>query len=335
MLKYFRINRKKLQGCVKNVLFKTVRLIYRKPMLFLLFALQLIWASSYVAMKFALAEMPLGLILILRYGIATFLFLVLGCFRFRNKFSLREWILLLLVGILNFSGSPYFQLKALTMTQATDTAILIAFEPLITALLAILFLKEALKLSTFLTLIIATLGVLIMTGFTATQESALHMTRLLGNLCFLFSLVCEATSTITSRHLTQKHNPFQLIAWMTLAGFIGNCIGNAKFLNLHPLQSISGAGWLATIYLGLFCSAIGYGGWTFLVKKIPVNQLSLSLFLQPVLGSLIAALVLNEKMDLQTALGGGMIVTALFVWMAMHLKFYTLGAFKSKTGIST
>lgn len=285
--------------------------------LLFLFFIQLIWASSYVSQKLALAEMPAGLVLVFRYGLAALFFLLAGQYSWREKFNKREWLLIGAVGVLNFSGSPYFQLSALKLTYAIDVSILVAFEPMIAALLAVLFLKERVSSSTLVTFLLATLGVLIM----ASGKGALgtfQWLRLTGDAFFFLSLVCEGCYSVASRHLVQKYRPMRLLAWMMLAGFFANLIGHGTLLTPANLADISWAGWFNLGYLALFCSVLGYGVWVRLLKKIPVNQLVLSLFLQPLLGSALAVLILKERLDLQTLLGGGVVFLSLLIWLGLR-----------------
>lgn len=279
-----------------------------------LFCIQLIWASSYVAQKMALAEMPIGLVLIFRYGFAALCFLLLGQLNFKNKFTRKEWLLILFVGILNFAGSPSLQLNALTRTYAIDVSVLVAFEPLITALLAVLFLREKIRPSTLLTFFIAAAGVLIMASSKGTI-GAFQWMRIIGDGLFFLSLVCEGIYSVSSRHLVQKYRPLQVLAWMMFAGFLANLLGHFQLVSKENIATISAVGWLNLLYLGLFCSSLGYGVWNWLLRKRPVNQLALSLFLQPLLGSALAVWILQEKLDLQTMLGGGIVLVALLTWL--------------------
>lgn len=289
-----------------------------KKQLLLLFVIQLIWASSYAVMKIALGEMPFGLILIFRYGIASLLFFLAGQLRLREKFSTREWFLILLVGVINFSGSPYLQLKALELCSAVDVSILVAFEPLLTALIALILLKERMGWSTALTFLIATVGVLVMNG-TLGGGTPLGTLRLLGNLFFILSLACEGIYSAASRSLTERHPPLRLIAWMIFAGFSASLLAHGHQLTMPRLAAIGTHGWLAIGYLAIFPSALSYSVWTFLLKKIPLHRLALSLFLQPIQGSLVALLLLGERLDSRTILGGLIVLSSLFVWLKKHL----------------
>lgn len=285
----------------------------------LILILQISWSASYIAMKLAVAEMPVGLAMILRYGLAVLFFALAGFYGKRPRFSAREWALVALVGVVNFTGSPFFQLKSVTLAPAMDVSILVAFEPLIAALLAVFFLKERLEKSTLTVFGIATVGVFVMSGWQGSSAS-FDLSRLAGDGLFICSLVAEGIYQVSSRHLTQKHSPFRLAAWMILFGFLTNLLANTSLLTAENFSRISITGWSALVYLALICSTIGYGAWCWLLKKTPVSVLSLSLFLQPIAGSALAALILKEPFTLQTAMGGALVVTSLFVWATISLR---------------
>lgn len=298
----------------------------------LILFLQITWSGSYIAMKLAVAEMPVGLAMILRYGLAVLFFALAGRYWKRPRFSAREWALIAFVGVVNFSGSPFFQLTSVTLAPAMDVSILVAFEPVIAALLAVFFLKERLEKSTLAVFGIATIGVFIMSGWQSSSAS-FDLWRLAGDGLFLLSLVAEGIYQVSSRHLTQKHPPFQLAAWMILFGFLTNLLANHSLLTAENFSRISVAGWGSLFYLALICSTIGYGAWCWFLKKTPVSVLSLSLFLQPIAGSILAALILKEKMSWQTAMGAALILSSLFFWLWGRTQIF--GAFKRSTGIPT
>lgn len=289
-------------------------------MLIFLILLQFVWASSYVAQKLALGEMPLGLVMVLRYGIAALFFLLIGQLNFKNRFTAREWGLILFAGLINFTASPFFQLKALTITYAVDVSILVAFEPLMTALIAVAFLGERLRFSTLAAFAIATAGVLVMSW----QNGAgpFVWTRLIGDFLFLLALLCEASCSGACKYLTEKpkSNPLAVIAWMIFTGFAVNLAIHWSLVTPQNLAAINPKGWMALFYMSILCSCFGYGGWVYLMKKVPLNQLALSLFLQPLFGSIVAIAVLKEPLHQQTLFGGSIVLFSLFIWLGTHLR---------------
>lgn len=284
----------------------------------LLVILQFFWSSSYVAMKLAMTEMPLGLVMILRYGIAGVILLIASGWR-DWRISTRDVMLLLGIGILNFSLSPFFQLTSLNLTTATDIAVMVAFEPIITAFLAVFILKERFSKRTMGVFIIATIGVLIMSNVQVQDGGIAITTRLMGNFLFLASICCESFYSITSRTTTQRIAPLRVIALMILSGAVTNGLVYSSTLTIDNFSRIGVTGWSSIIFLAVMCSVIGYGGWTYLTKITPVNRLTLSLFLQPLFGGVVAYVMLHEIPTLRTAIGAGIVVSSLLFWVLSHM----------------
>lgn len=308
----------------------------------LLILFQSFWSCSYVAMKVGLGQMPLGLVIIIRYATAfTFLMgwiLIASHAQKRrtrlsaqssendstqktfkltplSEFGRRDLCLVLLIGLLTFSASPYFQLSSLRFTYATDLAFLVTFEPIITTMLAMFILRERVRTFTMFIFAVATVGALIMSGSDAESGAAMAATRLLGNGIFVVAMICEGLFSITSRSVTQRHHPLQVITLMTGTALLGNLLIHHQTLTLQNLSVIGWQGWFSTVFiLGIGCSVIGYGGWTYLSKHLPVSQLTLSLFLQPIIGGAVAFLILGEVPTLRMILGASVVFSSLLVW---------------------
>lgn len=286
--------------------------------LLLLVLLQFFWAASYAAMKLAMTEMPMGLVMILRYGIAGIILLVASGWK-DWRIGTRDFMLILAIGILNFTLSPFFQLLSLNLTYATDTAVLVAFEPMTTALLAVLILREKFSKRTLGVFIIATIGVLIMSNVQMKHGEVAITTRLMGNFLFLASVCCESLYSITSRATTQRIPPLRVIALMTLSGAVTNALIYSETLTAQNFSQIGAMGWGCILFLAIFCSVIGYGCWTILTRITPVNRLTLSLYLQPIFGGLVAYYTLHEIPTTRTFIGAGIVVLSLLFWVLTHM----------------
>lgn len=285
----------------------------------LLILFQSFWAGSYVGMKLALDEAPLGLVMILRIGIAFGAVAACGGLR-GAAFTRRDRLVLIAVGLLVFSLSPFFQLSALQLTLATDAALLVAFEPVTTALLAVLILRERLQPATLVAFLVATIGVLVMSDPHAMTAIGFTTSRLFGNGLFLLALICEGIFSITTRTITQRHPALPLVTRMLLAGLVGNVALHYDTCTLENLRAIDGTTWVILAFLGICCTAWGYTGWAALTKRIPVNRIALSLFLQPFIGGAVAYVVLGEMPTPRMALGGGIVLTSLLLWTWHQLR---------------
>ena len=69
-------------------------------------------------MKWAGDEMPVGVVVFLRYGFASAGFLVGNLFSGLPRVGKRDLVLVALVGALNFAAAPAMQIASLRYTQA-------------------------------------------------------------------------------------------------------------------------------------------------------------------------------------------------------------------------
>jgi drug/metabolite transporter (DMT)-like permease len=72
-------------------------------------------------------------------------------------------------------------------------------------------------------------------------------------------------------------------------------------------------GWLSLVYLGVICSVAGYALWYFAIQRAPVNLVSLTVFVQPVAGLLLARIWLGETLHWGQFWGSAVIVAGLII----------------------
>lgn len=270
-------------------------------------------------MKIALTSMPVGLALVLRYGITALVFLMAGKLG-GLRMTRRDFGLAIIVGLLDFTLSPYLQLVSLTLTQASDVSVVVALEPLVTAILAAVVLRERLGLSTWLTFLVAMSGVLIMSGLQWSGQSLFGPDRLLGNGLFFGAILCEAVYSVSARKLTARYDPIRLGGVIMTAGAIGSIAANWSTLTPENFSRITAQSWWAILYLAIGCSAFAYTAWIWIVKRIPVSQVALSLFLQPIIGGFCGYLFLDEQLTMRSLAGAAITVASILIWLVARMR---------------
>lgn len=279
-----------------------------------LVGLQTMWAGSYIAFKVIVAELPIPLALVLRYGLAALVLVLISLWR-PWRLGWRDAGILVAVGVLDFCLAGYLMFAVARLTYAGDMAILIAFEPLITTLLAVLLLRERLTRGTMMVLAVAMVGVLLMSELRWEDGQIVWSTRLLGNALFLIALLCESGYSVCSRAVSQRVDPLQAATLMFVAGALGNLLWHYDTVLRSSWPTLSPVAWAALLFLGLGCSALGYTYWTYLLRRTPVQVAALSLFLQPVIGSVLAYAFLNERPSRRTVAGALIVCSSLFLWV--------------------
>ena len=281
---------------------------------FWLFAAQSVWAAGYVAMKLAGAEMPVGVVVLLRYGIASLVLVAALPWIGLPRLERRDWVLVGALGVLNFALAPTLQVSSLLYTQAIDVSILIALEPLMTVALAALAIHERPSGATLTALLVGTAGMLVLSGVGFGGSATGASNRLLGNSLFTLSLLCESSVTVAGRRLAPRYPAMQVVFAMKAAGFLvavavfGNLMGDVDF------GAVSPEAWGSILFLSLLSSIFAYTVWYRVIKVVPVNHVALSLFFQPVVGTLIGYTFLGETIGAQSLIGAVLVVASLAWW---------------------
>lgn len=276
------------------------------------------WAGSYVAMKFAGAEMPAGVVVTLRYGFATLVYLLLIPLVGPPRIRGRDWWIVGGVGVVNFALSPVMQVTALQHTQAVDVAILVVLEPAVTVALAALLLRERLGRRTLGALALGLLGMLILSGTGAGAAGAEGGSRLFGNALFTASLLSEVAVTIAGGRLAPKYPALSTIAAMKACGFLVAAAVYLPALGETDFSAVSPRAWASLAYLALFASLFAYAAWYRVLRTAPVNQVALSLFVQPLIGSAIGYFLAGERIGWNTMVGALLICGGL-AWQQASL----------------
>lgn len=265
----------------------------------------------------------------LRYTSALLSLTCFLCFFFIFKFSLKNpakvilpqlnafkknWHLLLLMSFFVFCYSPLLQITGLSFSRATDNALIIAMEPLMTVGLAWMILRERLCFNQVLAFGLAMVGFFLLSDFFLNRSIAPQhwKTHFLGNLFILMSLFGEATYSIFSRKLFGHFSPLTLfgtiliisVGMLTLILISTDGIPTLQFVNLK-----SG---LVIFYLGALGTTATYLYWMLALQEAPIARLALTLFIQPLCGALWGIIFLNEKLSALQLTGGVLILTAVF-----------------------
>lgn len=276
-----------------------------------------IFAGSYVAGKVALRDLSPIMLNALRFSIASlFLLPIVIAGRARLRFPSRMLPRFAMLVLLGFVVNKFFEYVGLSLTTASDTALLISTESIFTALFSWVILRERFSRAAVLALIIGFLGVylIIEKGFIphldATGSASL---RVLGDLLVILSLVFESGYTIAGKALLDRYPPLLI----TSASIIGSLFfwlpaGGEEVLRTGwpqlPLE-----GWLGVFYLAIAVTVVGYFLWFQALTRVDASSAAPFLFIQPLLGAVIAILLLGDQLTWATVAGGALIVISVLL----------------------
>jgi len=253
----------------------------------------LIWGSSFIAFKSAVADMGPMSIIFFRMLFASLCFLYFIPSFFKLSFDREDIKYILLMVIFEPCLYFLFESHALTYTSAGQAGMITAMMPLITAIAASFFLKEYISKKMILGSIIALVGAVSLSLSSNTSISAPN--PILGNSLEFGAMICAAGYTISVRHLVKKFSVVFLTAIQSFAGmifFLPFAVWETNTIPLHlSLSSMS-----YVLYMGVVVTLGGYGLYNFALTRIEANKAAVYINLIPIFSVLLAFFILGEKL---------------------------------------
>ena len=262
-----------------------------------------LWGSSFVALKFAFAELPPLWVIFGRMALGSLVFLCAWRWRGQLDYRAGDWKYLL--GLTICEPCLYFVFEAIALqnTSASQAGMITALLPLLVAVGAFVFLRERITRASLAGFVLAVIGVL---WLSLTGETNAHAPApLLGNFFEFLAMLCAMGYILTLKYLSSRYSAFLLTAMQSFVGavfFLPLAVLSAPFPN-----TISMAGIGAVVYLGLLVTVGAYGLYNYAVSQIPANQAAAFINLIPIFTLLLAVLLLGESLNTQQILGATLV----------------------------
>jgi drug/metabolite transporter (DMT)-like permease len=135
----------------------------------------------------------------------------------------------------------------------------------------------------------------------------------IGIIWLLLAAFSLSVYNILQRKLTRKYTVLQATIYSIFIGEIFLFIflpGTIKEIENIPMIQIFYIG-----FLGIFCSAIAYISWSTAISKAKETiSVSNYMFLTPFLTSVFGLIIISEKPEIQTIIGGIIILAGMFLY---------------------
>ena len=269
----------------------------------------ILWASASAATKIGLQSAQPFMIAVTRFFIAGFIMLFLSHVILKNRLPQRnEWKQLAVYGLLNISIYLGLYVIAMQQISAGLGSLSTGTNPVFISVIGALWFKEKIQRSTIFSLMLCMAGVVI-----AAYPLLLNSYATPAGLVIL--IVSMVSYSIAALYFSNnKWNNLHILTingWQTLIGGIFLVpflfIFYDKSKNLYDIKWMGSVLWLA---IPVSIGAVQL--WLYLLKDNPVKA-SFWLFLCPVFGFIIAAIVLKEPISIYTLTGVLFVIAGLFI----------------------
>ncbi|MHB8393185.1 MAG: DMT family transporter [Candidatus Dormibacteria bacterium] len=284
----------------------------RRRALLILAAVNCLFAGSYVTAKLALSTWPFASLNMLRFAIAG---AVLAPYLWRHRRLLprerQDQLRLLAMCALGFVGNKAFEYWGLSLTTATDMALLIGAEALFTVVLSVLILAERIRRWETVGLVAGGLGIYLVVVGGLRLPAGFGANQALGNLLIVISLLLEALFTIVGKTVVARYPPFLITAAVVTGSLVAWGPAGLAALAVRHWPPVTLGVVAAGLYLGIVTTVVGYWGWFYGLRRVMPGALAPLLFIQPLVGTALAILIRGEHPGTATLIGGGLVLAGV------------------------
>lgn len=287
------------------------------PVYLKLAAVTMIWGGTFVAGRFLAGSLSPLFAASLRFllaSIALLLFVWLAQVPLLRP-SLRQWLQLALLG---FFGIFFYNLcffYGLHYINASRASLIVALNPAVIGLASWLLLKERLGRAKVAGIAICIAGASIVIVSRNPQLLATNADAWIGDLLIFGCVLSWGVYSLFSRELNQTLGPVQTVTYSILLGTAMLWATSALRgeLSVDTLVSLGPQQWLSLMYLGVLGSALAYIGYYDGIRKIGATRSGVFIALNPLTAVILGALLLGEQLTLTMCLGGGLILTGIYL----------------------
>lgn len=272
-----------------------------------------IWGGMYVFSKYVLDFIPPLTLVWLRFIIAfVVLYAILKITEKKQQkkatIGKKDWLLFAWIGFIGYFISITCQFIGTKLSDAHTGSLVTSATPAFMVIFAALILKEKLTARRLLSTIIATIGVIIVIGWDIEIGSYFIGSIILVGAAITWALlsiyVKIASARFSSLIITTYAIFFSLffITPFMIWEFQSNPI---EHMNMYVL--------LGVLYLGIISTAGAFFLWNKGLELMDASIGSLFFFFQPIVGSLLGWLLLNETLNSNFFIGGILIICSVLI----------------------
>jgi drug/metabolite transporter (DMT)-like permease len=268
----------------------------------------ILWSSAFAAIRFCLrpgAYNP-GHLALLRFLVASVTMLLCCVFVKVRLPDTRDIPTFLAMGFLGVSLYHTALNFGQTTVGAGAASFLINTAPAFTALLALLVLREKMRVWGWLGIALSMAGIFVIASG---KKGGMQVDP---NAFFIvLSALGASVHMILNKQILQRYTALESTTFTILCGTLFLLIFSPGLPTTisHAPRSAT----IAAIYIGVFPAALAYVSWAYVLARLPASQTATFLYLMPGLAIVIAWAWLGEAPHLATLIGGVMALAGVIL----------------------
>jgi drug/metabolite transporter (DMT)-like permease len=280
----------------------------------LLLFVNLLWAGQFPAYRIASEYMTVAT---LNFWTFVFAVAVLAPFFLRlhrhalsERPRMRAVADFAILGIVGVIPPSVFLSWGIARSTASNAAVISLVIPVLMALMGVAMLGERMTRLRWFSLALALIGTV---GISRLSRSELSVAGsfLIANVVIFVAWLGAAFYNTFSKKLFASYAPVEILVY----GYVVACVGCA-LLSLRestPFYAVHGyppKAWVAVAVLGTLSWGLSMVMWMRVLERLEVSQISVSIYLMPLFGVILSAILLKEHLTATELVGGALILVS-------------------------
>ncbi|MDO9256255.1 MAG: DMT family transporter [Bacteroidales bacterium] len=226
------------------------------------------------------------------------------------KIDRADYPRLILSSLLGVAINQMMFFTGLNHTTPVDAAIINSVSPILVLVFAAWILKEHIGISRLAGILLGATGalMLILLG----NQLSLKGGSLTGDMFIVANTAAWSLYLVISKPLMVKYNPFLMMRWMFLIGFIGVfpfTIRQALEINFSSFDSYT---WFSIFYIIIGTTFMAYFFITYSLKRLSSSVVAYYTYIQPVIVAIIGILVFAERISWVKIVSGLLVFAGIY-----------------------
>ena len=214
----------------------------------------------------------------------------------------------LLLGLLGIVPSSIWLAWGIARSTSANASILSLTIPVMMVLMGMLFLRERFTLLRGSVLLFV-LGGTVLISMNDFSQASLGGSMLIGNIVIFISGAGSAFINSYSKLVLMRFSEVEVLIYSYLVGGAGCALWSV--FEAHPfyeLRSYPWQAWISVLILGSLSWGVAMVLWMWVLKRLDVGQISISVYLMALFGVILSVVTLHEKIGTLQVLGGTLVL---------------------------
>jgi drug/metabolite transporter (DMT)-like permease len=275
-----------------------------------LLTVQIMFGSLPVVGKFVMQVIPAFSLVGFRVGITTIALVTFQIYRrdlwLKDK---KDYKILALFGLIGVVLNMTLFIVGLSLTTASNSSLLAVTIPIFTLTIGSILGFEKLRTRKIFGIVLAAIGVVFLINPTTASFS--NQTTI-GDILVVLNSLSYGVYVAISKETIARNGAIKSITWMFIFASLVSVPIGLHSLYTVDISSVQPIVWLAIIHIAMFCTTMPYilNAWS--LARVNPSTVAVYVYLQPVIGFVLAVLVLGEKVDFKLIIAAILIFVGVF-----------------------